>query len=122
MPPIVRDQWEFDKLSDGQKWIHFQALSVERDRYFNLADDLVTGRAKKVTVRKKKRGGLDKKSGQYILNQALHSILSNLLSVPTMTLAAAVDGEFTWWLVWMGLANAILGPVQMLFQKLGEKH
>lgn len=101
-------------------------LDEDVDRKQDTIDEMLNRRVardEKVSVTpQKERGKLDRHSWKFIFIQFMHSIGSNLITVPLTAMGAAQYGQFTWWIVWMGVASAVMLPLQTLFQKLGETH
>jgi len=77
---------------------------------------------KTIQVSKKKKGKLDAMSKKHIANEAIHTIVQNLLSMPIAVLGSMAADEYTIWIPIMGCTNAIFGPLTMMVQKLKEEH
>ena len=77
---------------------------------------------KVVSTQRKRKGQLDAMSKKHIANEAIHTIIQNLLSMPIAILGSMAADEFTIWIPIMGVTNAIFGPLTMMVQKLKEEH
>jgi len=77
---------------------------------------------KVVETKRKKKGQLDAMSKKHIANEALHTIVQNLLSQPIAIMGSMAADEFTMWIPINGVVTAIFGPLTMMVQKLKEEH
>tara|TARA_Y100000310_G_scaffold112478_1_gene110972 strand:+ start:772 stop:1152 length:381 start_codon:yes stop_codon:yes gene_type:complete len=77
---------------------------------------------KVVATKRKRKGQLDAMSKKHIANEAMHTIVQNLLSQPVAILGSMAADEFTIWIPINGVVTAIFGPLTMMVQKLKEEH
>ena len=77
---------------------------------------------KVVAKKRKRKGQLDAMSKKHIANEAMHTIVQNLLSQPVAILGSMAADEFTIWIPINGVVTAIFGPLTMMVQKLKEEH
>ena len=83
---------------------------------------LLTRANKIVSTGRKKRGKLDKMSVKHIWNEFLHTVMQNAMSLTMTVMGAMNEGQPIKWLIVMGVANGVLGPLTMTTQKLFERH
>ena len=99
-----------------------RVISEQLGKQSVTSRELSKTKRKVVAVTRKKKGRLDAKSKKHIVNEAVHTVIQNLLSMPIAIVGSMSTGEYTHWIPVMGLTNAIFGPMTMAVQKLKEEH
>jgi len=99
-----------------------RVISEQLGKQSTTSRELSRTKKKIIEVKRKKKGTLDAKSKKHILNEAVHTVIQNLLSMPIAIVGSMSTGEYTHWIPIMGLTNAIFGPMTMAVQKLKEEH
>ena len=99
-----------------------RVISEQLGKQSTTSRELSRTKKKIIEVKRKKKGTLDAQSKKHIANEAFHTIIQNLLSLPIAVVGSMGSGEYTHWIPIMGLTNAIFGPMTMAVQKLKEEH
>jgi len=95
------------------------AISDNVDRLSELKGQLRSDE-RIVVAQKKQKGKMDKMAMRKWLEFTKLQIIINLLSAPSMMIAAAMQDEFSIFMVGQALINAIAGPAIFYYQKKQE--